>query len=230
MGSFTAEAWIKTANAGANQRTIVAHQQFGGPGWYLVLNNNVLGFASTVDSLALTTKGVALNDNKWHHVAVVRDITSLQKAIKWYVDGKLVGSQNTLSSASYAVNGALDVGSLWAGVLWQFSGLIDEVSVINRTLTTQEIYEEYAAGSVCRKFDNKFTQTVTFKDACRESEAAPSGAFNISTESTINGTCPGGVGRVADSLTKLVTFNIVGGGANVSADTYLTKMFLCTYL
>jgi len=225
MGSFTLEAWIKTASANTGRMGIVSQQGTSGVYWRMALGNSMLEFGSSLDTISVT-KGVVLNDNLWHHVVVVRDITSATKTARWYVDGKLVATQNLTSTASYAIASRVTIGAAYVLTPSEyFTGLIDEVAVFSRALTDQEIYEEYAAGSACKKIDEKFSRTVTFKDACREPEAS---TFNISAESTINGTCSGS--RIADPLTKLASLNVAGGGANVSTDMYLTKMFLCSYL
>jgi hypothetical protein len=94
----TIEAWIKTSNAGTSFRAILVREfQYG-----IFLNDNQLmtfNWSASGNVGATTYTGVTLNDNQWHHVAVVRNGMASNNT-KLYVDGIM----NTQFSISYTIN------------------------------------------------------------------------------------------------------------------------------
>ena len=83
-----------------------------------------------------------VNDGQWHHIAATYDGSTMSI----YVDGTLDASQ----SASGVINQntlPLDLGANSGSPGLMFSGLIDEVSLYNRALSSDEIAAIYAAGS-----------------------------------------------------------------------------------
>lgn len=140
--SFTIEAWIKTSNAGTGRRRIWSQQTAVGTYWLMALFDNKLELGSSADGL-LTTRGVALNDNAWHHVVVVRD--AVNDVARWYVDGVEVGTA-TATGGSYALSATPYIGRYYASASEHFAGAIDEVAVYNRALTADEVDENHRAG------------------------------------------------------------------------------------
>ena len=79
----------------------------------------------------------SLNTSRWYHVAFVFDSITRNQSI--YLDGILDGSQTANSSYQGSV-GALDIGvNYWIGTTCFFDGLIDQLSFVNRTTTSEEI-------------------------------------------------------------------------------------------
>lgn len=141
MTSFTLTAWIKTSDAGSARRSIVRQQN--GDYWLMSLFNNVLEFGSNKDTI-LTTKGTALNDNKWHNVVVVRDAG---KKAYWYVDGSLIGSQAITDLTTYQIVDHVAIGECYGcGGIEHFTGLIDQVRIFARALTADDVRRVYAEG------------------------------------------------------------------------------------
>ena len=88
-----------------------------------------------------------VNDGTWHHVAGVwygSDIAAV------YVDGVNVTvndcSWGCLPSIDIISSGHLNIGQL-VDAGYNFSGLVDEVQIFNRALSTSEIQAIFAAGS-----------------------------------------------------------------------------------
>ncbi len=156
LQDFTIDAWIKL-----NSLTIdgfaerIAGYSIGGYGFFLtgpyVVNVNG---ASAVRQLALDKAGFdmvaapfAINDTGWHHVAV----TKSGGTVTFYLDGVLGTAQRGGSPiASYnpgfVFNTNFTLGSLDDQVQ-PLPGMLDEVEVFNRALTTSEIQSIFNAGS-----------------------------------------------------------------------------------
>ena len=165
LRDFTLSAWIKTANAGSGRRRIVSQQGIGGY-WILALNGNRLDFGMCQTGVEefVETRGVTLNDNAWHFVAVVRD-TPNHKA-RWYVDGIEVGTRTINGAGLIAVtNQNVFIGKVYNNPEY-FTGLMDEVSVSKRAISSNELYALYNRYSI----SNFVNETVI---------AAP-GAYSLS--------------------------------------------------
>lgn len=156
--NFTIEAWVKfdgldsAGNASAGQQYIVFKQNTRSSlfeGFYLGKersgNNNFFSFGVTpatgsganVDGTTLISTGV------WYHVAAVRSPTTIQL----FVNGAF--------QAQASANFAQDYGNypLYFGTSGQpgwdrkFKGVLDEVTIYNRPLASNEIVAIHAAGA-----------------------------------------------------------------------------------
>jgi len=107
------------------------------------LEDNILGFLSSRDTQSTFVKGVALNDNKWHHVATVREAG---KRLYWYVDGAEVGNQNITDTGTYQITSPVVFGAHVNHATQFFTGHIDEIRVFNRALNAQDVSRMYAEG------------------------------------------------------------------------------------
>lgn len=93
--------------------------------------------------------------NVFHHFAgTYQQVDSNHVELKTYIDGQQVRTRvfegnlaNTLNSAPLAIGAA-------SGVCCYFQGIIDEVSLYNRTLTTEEIAGIYLAGAAGKCKEN----------------------------------------------------------------------------
>ena len=136
---MTLQAWVRPAVLGWPYRTVLLKETPGSLVYTLYLNETTrpLGsiFAGGFERIA--TGSAALAANTWTHLATTYDGTNL----RLYVNGTLV----TTTAASGAIStstGALRIG---ANTIWPeeaFQGLIDEVRVYNRALTTAELTQD----------------------------------------------------------------------------------------
>lgn len=139
---FTVEAWIKTADA-SSVMLVFAHQYCPGPSTGTLffvaggkINFNIQDFNFT--SITVTSN-CSVADNKWHHVAGVRNAGT--DSIYVYIDGVLQGQvkDNTVGALSNAS------ATNWIGRRApcagpnNFYGAIDEVRVWNKAKTVVEI-------------------------------------------------------------------------------------------
>ncbi|MBS1495477.1 MAG: T9SS type A sorting domain-containing protein [Bacteroidetes bacterium] len=142
---FTVESWIKTSDA-ASVMVVFAHQYCPGPStgtlFYVAagkMNFNIQDF--NYNSMTVTSI-CSVADNKWHHVAGVRN--KAKDSIYIYIDGVLQGQlkDNTISGLSNS-NATNWIGRRdpCAGPN-NFYGDIDEVRIWNKAKTSTEIFSQ----------------------------------------------------------------------------------------
>jgi Concanavalin A-like lectin/glucanases superfamily/Viral BACON domain len=153
---FTFETWFKTGSGG-----IIFGRQDTDP-WGLLPFNYSPGIYVGNDGRLRAqmfwngtknpvTSQNAVNDNDFHHVAVIYDGT--QQIV--YLDGAEMGRATyTQAGANVSYKYQLGTGYAlgWPSALslspwFGFNGLIDEPTMYNRPLTPQEVQSIYAAGS-----------------------------------------------------------------------------------
>lgn len=138
FASYTLSAWVRSDDFGSSRRRVICRQGSGaGPYWIMALNANVLEFGDSVASI-LTTKGSALNDNAWHHIAVVRVSGD---ACYWYVDGAQIGTQAASSTTAHSDTSQIDIGKYSPSNTEHLHGAVLDIRVYNRALTALEIWE-----------------------------------------------------------------------------------------
>lgn len=86
------------------------------------------------------TGGPALNDNKWHHLVIVRNSGT---KFYWYVDGKNVAETTRTEATNFDVSSDVFIGKHPTSADQFFSGLIDDARVYNRALSSMEIERMY---------------------------------------------------------------------------------------
>jgi hypothetical protein len=142
---FTLSAWIKLERLGRKQ-TILSHGPAWGGGYELaVTENDRIGFylgsgyeQREKEKNQSRLHSVVSNrrlDEEWHHVAATFDLGSVQIAIDGRLDQEVELPINRLTS-SYR---PLFIAANPIGTREPFTGLIDEVRIYDRPLTTEEI-------------------------------------------------------------------------------------------
>ena len=151
-GDGTYEAWVKLAGP-ISGATVYTDGYNGNSVSSLFIQNNVAAFVARDGNGngATATGTTALNDGAWHHLAGVRQGTT----VRIYVDGV---QQNVATNAAlgpvndfcnFAFIGGVNTNVFCASNATEafFKGLIDEVQVFRRALTPQEILNTYNADS-----------------------------------------------------------------------------------
>ena len=145
--SYTVSGWIKTGTYFAANAAVLAKDD--GSGAYpfsLYLNSSNYACFAVSDGTPVSTCGsTALNDNGWHHLSAVRDISSTK--IYLYVDGILVNSANDTTSGSIANDDDVSIGN--SGTSYtnnDFTGSIDDVRIYSYSRTSGQIIEDLNAG------------------------------------------------------------------------------------
>ncbi|KGO78650.1 hypothetical protein Q763_17395 [Flavobacterium beibuense F44-8] len=156
-GARTVEAWIKTdknslpANQGGQGQSVIVDWGSLGTGTRFTFNilfNNAIRLEAQGNGISGT---IPVNDNLWHHVAVVYDPTATNK-VKLYVDGVLDVEGNltvsvfTGSATDVRIGGRIDSTNY-------YEGAIDEVRIWNVARTQTEIQANMDA-AFCGPQDN----------------------------------------------------------------------------
>ncbi|MCP4453816.1 MAG: DUF4457 domain-containing protein [Planctomycetes bacterium] len=145
-GDWTIGAWFKTTLAD-DRGTIVGNggDDGGGHRYALIIGENQDGVVSLIlddDASKVTVvSSSVVSDDQWHFVAAQREGTE----IRVYMDGQLEGADTV--DAGYDLSGTSQynayIGALTSnssGSLQKlFNGLVDEVSIYDRALTSEEI-------------------------------------------------------------------------------------------
>jgi hypothetical protein len=136
---MTLEAWVRPSNA-TGSRSVIFKEQSSGPVYGMYANtstNRPAGYVSVggEQNIRSTTQ---LPVNVWHHLAVTYDGV----ALRLYVDGGQV-AYRALAGSIAVSTGALRIGgnNVWGQ---RFAGLIDEVRVYNRALTSTQLKADMA--------------------------------------------------------------------------------------
>ena len=134
---MTMEAWVMPSS-GVGKRAVIFKERQGIPSYALYSNNAAASSGPAqgriTDTLMNTTviSGATVSANSWTHLAVTHDGTNL----RIYSNGVL--SATAAAPAIFSTNGPLYIG----GNVFQgdfFAGVIDEVRIYNRALSSQEI-------------------------------------------------------------------------------------------
>jgi lysophospholipase L1-like esterase len=154
--SFTIEYWMKKSSSCTGNEVAVGRDAAGsenkvhwwtgcwgddGAASFVLIAKNGDGSNSS-NFLHGTTP---LNDEAWHHVAVVRDGSSGKNLL--YVDGFLEDSRAVAYRAGFdSPTADLNIGWLRLNSGYRFEGILDEIAVYGRALSASEIQEHFAVG------------------------------------------------------------------------------------
>jgi fibronectin type 3 domain-containing protein len=151
--NFTLELWFNTTTTNGGVLMGFGNSQTGNPGSYdrqlYMDNTGKLHFGIWSGSAQMVNSIAGYNDDSWHHVAATIS-TNVGSCL--YVDGMLVAS-NLTATAGQNYSGWWRIGhnnlSSWPSqpTSYYFKGLIDEASIYNRVLSSNEIATIYSAGS-----------------------------------------------------------------------------------
>lgn len=138
--NFTITGWFKTS-VGAGLQVAFSNSSMHP----IHLNGTVMRLCVNGCSVGTT----AMNDNKWHFIAVVGDNTSIRQ----YIDGRSVPEQ-TQGAVTTLISGTFYIGAM-NSTSYFFNGLMDETRIFGRSLTSKEIHQLYVEGlrsqSITRK-------------------------------------------------------------------------------
>ncbi len=156
--SFTIELWMKASGTASDNQVFIGRDaKDNNMLWWLGMNTEGYPQFDLFDSnpdrskggFSLVGKGIKVNDNKWHHIVVVRD--GRLRLNKLYVDGYSVGNFQYDYTHSFESGSPVNIGFLDLNNGYGYNGLLDELMVYNRDLTENEVRARYnnGAGSYC---------------------------------------------------------------------------------
>jgi len=134
-GDFTIEFWKK----GYTEIARLLDKRVNTFGYEIVDRNNVIS-VFIGGTLAWSHPDVGttnINDNLWHHIAVVWRASVLE--ISAYLDGKFDGSTTISDPGNIDSTSDLYIGAADAGASAQFAGIVDELRFYKRALSANEI-------------------------------------------------------------------------------------------
>ncbi|MFH2028017.1 MAG: LamG domain-containing protein, partial [Nanoarchaeota archaeon] len=152
---LTVSAWFKGLNSYCNQDALVVHDvsQYK---WMLGCTQsvyNVFYFGiSTLSGYSTTGSSSPYDMGEWHHVVGTFDKNLASNRLKIYVDGVLQSQSDAYGESILEGDEGVYVGVNDNEAQFGTPGVVDEVRIWNRTLTAQEIYQEYASN--LNKYDN----------------------------------------------------------------------------
>ncbi len=142
---FSAEAWFRIPVYGKIYHNIMGNRVGAELWWRIIIRPDTpdiyveLGAGGGSSSFTLSTEN--LSDDRWHHIAFVRNSTNHGMV---YIDGMLRGSAGGMST-NVNNSGNFEIGSGQGGND-PFNGTVDEVALWNRALTGDEIRAHYLGG------------------------------------------------------------------------------------
>jgi hypothetical protein len=156
--TFSISAWVKTGSSGwkgiLNKKNNVAAVYTG---WDIGTYNGQLFCSLVADwgstAMAAYTLGVTINDNQWHHVVATFDGAGTVAGTSLYIDGEAevvtMFAYDNLGTASIQNSEPVRIGNMpvnGPGTCW-WDGGIDEVSLWNKELTSDDVEEIYSLGN-----------------------------------------------------------------------------------
>ena len=143
LQDFTIEAWIMRASSNFvsyDPSGVGVVFGFGALGYALAVNSNGFPLLSKIQANSVSATG-AVFDTNWHHVAV----TVTNGLVAFYIDGAPAGKRTYHPGYLFSTHAAIGGRNDTLGN--SFFGAIDEVSVYDRALDSNEVAAIYAAGS-----------------------------------------------------------------------------------
>ena len=124
----------------------------GGTGYYITMTNTnrvQFGIGETLTSNAIRVYSApVLTTSTWYHVVITYDGSKLASGIKIYVNDSnttVYINYDTFTGSSSSTN-ILQLGRASLGGNY-FNGILDEISIYNRVLTSIEVTELYNSGA-----------------------------------------------------------------------------------
>lgn len=134
---FTISAWIKTNGSAGNQSIMSKNYETY---QFFVTPTNSISFQGNNSNL-VTTSANAIILNNWHHVVVTYGSAT---GARIYVDGFLVKEKPTATNPLGVNNVVTKIGAMNRIAQNFFNGLIDDVRIYNRPLSSADIQELYS--------------------------------------------------------------------------------------
>lgn len=145
-GDQTIEMWLRRLEF--SHRENPWNKAYAGEGTVTSEPNGAINYYYGTDGTdgatyqGFTTAGTPLADSNWHHVVLVRDLSS-RMYLCWYIDGVLLNETPANYAAAKAGTQPAWIGD---GYVESFVGHIDEVAVYNKALSAERILAHYNKG------------------------------------------------------------------------------------
>src|SRR3989338_39996 len=171
LSSYTIDAWVKVPdglNSSGSFRRRIIEQSDGTNFWRMELNEDRLQLCDKRLTMSSTSNecintATTIDDGEWHHLAVVHDDAA--NTVKLYIDGvALVTDTATGGGTPHNIGANVLIGMKYT-ISDYFYGMIDEIVVYNRVLTTAEIQSRYRA-----PLKSAFTSDIYFNSGIQSGD------------------------------------------------------------
>lgn len=139
--NFTFSFWIKSSDQSFTKYLFVANGGIDEPKPYVISgqgNNVKFSVNQGTTSCGVTSSKVNVFDGAWHHVCAVLDNNAPTGGVRLYIDGVADGSANNTITNTIISGNKIDM--MYSTLNSEYTeGVIDEVKIFNRALTTAEI-------------------------------------------------------------------------------------------
>ena len=151
-GDYTISVWIKADSSNTGPRTVLSQSDTSGSPFYFGSKSN----SDTSGTIKMTEDWEKLEsenfyiDNKWHYYTIVNDGTigdslNIVDTSALYIDGVLI-SKVLGEGKSYPKDEMFFIATMWDNSGEYFSGVIDDITIWDRKLTSNEISSLYNSG------------------------------------------------------------------------------------
>lgn len=134
---FTLSVWLKLSSGGG---FICSRRDGGTYDWQLVYNSGILYWSNNGTNM-FDGSSISLDTN-WHHIVITRSSTN-----SWimYKDGAQVSTGSL--STNLGTTNHFTIGDTYQNNSFAFNGMIDEVGVWSRALSSGEVSQLYNSGN-----------------------------------------------------------------------------------
>ena len=217
---FSIECWFKTTTTSGDD-AILSNKNWnsgGNKGWVIAIQSGriVFNIGDGSHRVDISTGSETYNDGEWHHVAVTANRFAYGD-VNLYIDGHLKVNRNLFAIDDISNNLNVSIGADALGG-WDFEGLIDEVRIWRKQLSTTEVRENmHRTLTTC---DTDLISAYSFNEV--SGDALDGFGFNnggVSNANRIVSSAPIGEGT-ADSQTEMdgiLTFSSTDFEANYSS-------------
>jgi len=209
---YTLSVWIKTTSSNTYEFIVSKTSGGSGGGYELFMTSGKIRFSSCDASGSCTggyfdiTTDASYNDGLWHLIIAT---VKTDDVAQIYVDGVFVKQSSTVTQSNIANNYNLVIGGRGPTGSNPFNGLLDDVRIYNRQLSSDEVKQLYGA--------KIFTRSFSIENACRTNDSS----------STISGAAPCGGGSSDDPSTQKVSVrtNWISNGTTTQSvlTDYITR-------
>jgi hypothetical protein len=223
--SFTIELWANFASASGSRVLLCSDQAYGNYNkWIFWLNGGLQLHINGVNGTSWIGPAPFVPTlNQWYHLAITRQA----ETYVFYINGSPVSTNNNSVSIPDS-HSPLMIGQ--AEGESYFSGLLDEVSIYDRTLSGTEIQAIHNAGTA-GKCSGQFGPHITVQPQSQVGYWGQTVTFTVSAEGTAplsyqwqrNGTNVTDDGKISGSSTSVLTLSAITLDDASSYDVIITN-------
>lgn len=144
-GALTVCFWLRLKSDYVNTQYIISDANSGGGAstFGVQFGNTDKEFGFGQNNRIVSVSSVDLQDNNWHHIAVVRSGSAGAWTITWYFDGALDKADNSAVNLAASGNGKITIGRVGDFNALHLKGDVDDMLIFTDALTAQQVAQIY---------------------------------------------------------------------------------------